>query len=275
MTKIKGATVLITGGARGLGKLIAKECIKGNAKEVVLWDIDESELAKVKSEFKNEKVRVRTAVVDVADPKLIRAEAAKEIDLSNGPDIIFNNAGIIVGKSFADHTEEDIERTIRINIGGVMHVASAFLPEMIKRKSGHVVNLASAVGMIANPNMSVYAASKWAVTGWSESLRLELEKVHRNLRVTTVMPSYIDTGMFSGVKAPLLTPIMKPEKIVKKIMKAVRSNQIILKAPFMVKSIPVLKGVLPTRVFDYVAGDLFGVYKSMDKFKGREKKKEV
>jgi all-trans-retinol dehydrogenase (NAD+) len=116
--------------------------------------------------------------------------------------------------------------------------------------------------------MSVYAGSKWAVIGWSESIRIEMERDKTGVRVTTVMPSYINTGMFDGVKAPLFTPILTPEFIVKKILQAVERNQPVVQEPFMTKTVPLLRSLLPSKAFDYVA-NTFGVYKSMDDFKGR------
>ncbi len=117
--------------------------------------------------------------------------------------------------------------------------------------------------------MAVYAGSKWAIVGWSESLRLELEQINRKLQVTTVTPSYIDTGMFEGVKAPLLTPLLKPEEIVEEIIDAIQQNKIWVRAPKVVSLLPILRGVLPTRLFDYTARQL-GVYSSMDQFMGRD-----
>ena len=184
-------------------------------------------------------------------------------------DILFNNAGIVVGKSFEQHTHRDISKTIDINVSGVMHVALEFLPGMIDQEEGHIINIASAAGLIPNPNMSVYAASKWAVVGWSESLRLEQQESKTNVKVTTVMPSYITTGMFDGVKSPFLTPALDPEYIVDKIMQAVKNDEIILMEPFMTKTIPLLRGILPTKAFDFIAGKIFGVYKTMDNFRGR------
>ncbi len=271
MTAIKGKTVLVTGAARGLGKLMCEESALRGAKEIIMWDIDEETLNTTANELAAKGHSVHPYVVDVTDVEQIEW-AASDIKSSVGTvDILFNNAGIVVGKSFVEHTDADIEKTIAINVLGVMRVAKAFLSDMIAQKSCHIINIASAAGMIANPNMSVYASSKWAVLGWSESLRLELEEINKNLRVLTVTPSYINTGMFDGVKAPMLTPIMEPDKIVARIMKAVEKNEILLRAPFVVNAIPMLKGILPTRVFDYVAGDLMGVYESMDKFKGHDK----
>jgi all-trans-retinol dehydrogenase (NAD+) len=139
---------------------------------------------------------------------------------------------------------------------------------MITQKSGHIVNIASAAGMMANPNMSVYAGSKWAVLGWSESLRIELEAMKGDLHVTTVTPGYIDTGMFDGVKSPLLLPLLKPDVIVKAILNGIEKNKLFVRKPFMVNSLTFVKGILPTRVFDWFVGTVLGVYKSMDDFKG-------
>ena len=149
-----------------------------------------------------------------------------------------------------------------------MQITRAFLPAMIAQKSGHIVNIASAAGMMANPNMSVYVGSKWAVLGWSESLRIELESLKQDLHVTTVTPGYIDTGMFDGVKSPLLLPLLKPKVIVDAIIKGVEKNKLFVRKPFMVSSLTFVKGILPTRAFDWFVGTVLGVYKSMDDFKG-------
>ncbi|MDX1904724.1 MAG: SDR family NAD(P)-dependent oxidoreductase, partial [Thermonemataceae bacterium] len=184
-------------------------------------------------------------------------------------DILFNNAGIVVGKHFHEHSHQEIEKTIRINVLGVMHVAKCFLGDMIKQKSGHIINIASAVGLLANPKMSVYAGSKWAVLGWSESLRLELEDMEGDLHVTTVCPSYIKTGMFEGVEAPLLAPLLEPEDITNQIISAVKSNEIEVKAPWSVHLIPILRGIMPTRIFDLVVGKGLNIYDSMANFVGK------
>lgn len=275
MTQIKNRCILITGGASGIGKLIAKRCLIKGAYKVILWDINEVNLKKTQSEFAMQGYKVDTDVVDVGDAEDIQRAAKQVKDTYTTVDILFNNAGIVVGKPFAEHSHRDIAKTIDINVSGVMHTAREFLPEMIDQCEGHIINLASASGLIGNPNMSVYASSKWAVIGWSESLRLEMEKDDTGVNITTVMPSYIDTGMFDGVKSPFLTPILTPEYIVDKIMQAVEDNTIILQEPFMVKAVPILKGILPQRMFDFVAGQIFGVHKTMDKFKGRPAKQAI
>lgn len=275
MTKIKNRCVLITGGASGIGKLIAKRCLEARAYKVILWDINEVALVKTKSHFANLGYSVDTDIVDVSKLEDIERAAKRVKDTYTTIDILFNNAGIVVGKPFVEHSHRDITKTMAINTTALMHITQEFLPDMVDQCEGHLINIASASGLISNPNMSVYAASKWAVIGWSDSVRLEMERGNTGVKVTTVLPSYISTGMFDGVKAPLLTPILTPDYIVDKIMEGVKKNEILLQEPFMVKSVPLLKGLLPTRVFDFVAGKIFGVHNTMDSFKGRPGKLAV
>jgi short-subunit dehydrogenase len=266
MTQFKNKNILITGGAGVLGGLFAKHAIERGAQKVVLWDVDEKGLENKQKELP----AVLTKKVDLSDRSEIENSASELLKQLGSVDIIFNNAGIVAGKPFEDCSQDEIEKVIQVNVLAVMHVTRVFLPEMVKNKIGHIINISSAASLIANPRMSVYAGSKWAVTGWSESLRIELEKMKKGVRVTTVQPGYIDTGMFEGVKAPFMTPILKPEKIALKIIRAVEKNKVTIRSPFMVKLTPFLKGVLPQRTFDFVAGKIFGVYSTMDSFTGRK-----
>lgn len=269
MTKISNRVVLITGGAQGIGKLLAKRCFEEKAHKVIIWDINERNLETTKAEFAKYGWEPATYVVDVANIEDIQENAEEVLRTHGTVDILFNNAGIVVGKPFNEHSHRDIQKTIDINVSGVMHVALEFINGMIEQQEGHIINIASAAGLMANPNMSVYASSKWAVVGWSESVRIEMEKNDTGVKVTTVMPGYINTGMFDGVKSPKLTPVLEPDYVVEKIIKAVKNNEIILQEPFMVRTVPMLRGILPPRIFDFIADKLFGVYNTMDKFTGR------
>lgn len=276
MSKIKGANVLITGGANGIGKLMGLKCLQESAANLIIWDINEENLDKTSKEFSAKGYKnVTTFLVDIAKIDDIE-KAATEVLLEIGNiDILINNAGIVAGKqNFWDYTARDIEKTISINVNGPMHVARVFLKDMINQRRGHVVNIASASSFISLPKGSVYASSKWAVFGWSESLRLELEDEGGDLHVTTVCPSYIDTGMFKGVKAPLLFPLLQPEEVANKVIAAIKRNEIILMLPEKTQIVPILKGLMPTRVFDKVAS-FIGVYTSMSSFEGRPKDERI
>jgi short-subunit dehydrogenase len=149
-----------------------------------------------------------------------------------------------------------------------MHITLEFLPDMLKQNSGHLINIASAAGMVANPQMSVYCASKWAVIGWSDSVRLEMKKLKKQVKVTTVTPYYINTGMFDGVKS--LIPIQNPEKATRKIIKGIERNRAFVRVPLIIYTLPLIKGLLPTIMFDWFVGKVLGVYKTMEHFKGRD-----
>ena len=154
-----------------------------------------------------------------------------------------------------------------------MFVTRAMLPDMLKRNHGHVCNIASAGGMLSNPKMSVYAASKWGAIGWSDSVRIELQEMNSNVHFTTVAPYYIKTGMFEGVRSPLI-PILKPEYVAKRIIRAIERNRSFRGIPFGFHFIRFWQAFLPTRIFDFFFGKVCGIYHAMDGFTGRQRAAE-
>lgn len=262
--------ILITGAASGIGKRFSQKIFDLADVELILWDLNHKQLAELRNSFpENLRSRVHVAGIDISNKERIYYESEHLKKENLLPDIIINCAGIVKGSYFHRHTMQEIEDTITINTLGSMWVIHAFLTEMIERGSGHIVNLASASGYIGNPRMSVYASSKWAVLGWSESLRIEMNRLKSGIKVTTVIPSYIDTGMFKGVKPPMFTPILKTDQIVDKMMRGIAREKSEIKAPFIVHFVPFLKAVLPYKLFDWFAGNVLGVYTSMDTFEGR------
>lgn len=265
MRSVEGAIVLVTGAARGMGRLYAQLAVAENAKAVVLWDSDEALLATVAEELGD---TAHPFVVDLADETAIVAAAARVMAEIGDPDVLINNAGIVRGKPFVEHDHTDISLTLAVNTAAPMHVTREFLPGMLAGPGPcRIVNIASAAGLLSNPRMSVYSASKWAVVGWSDSLRLELRGT--NVRVSTICPSYITTGMFAGAKGPRLTPIMQPDVVVARVWKAMKRGTPMLLLPAMVGVSKVFRGVLPLPAWDFIAGRVFRVYNSMDDFTGR------
>ncbi|MBO6585011.1 MAG: SDR family oxidoreductase [Gracilimonas sp.] len=270
MSSFKNKIVLITGGASGIGYLMGEKSLQREARKLIIWDINEDKLLDAAKRLSKQGYTVETGVVDVSDPEQVQQEAKKVLDEHGSIDMLFNNAGIVVGKKFEEHSIEHIKKTMNINSLGLMYVARAFLPAMIENGYGYIINIASAAGLTPNPGMTVYAASKWAAVGWSESLNLELKKNEDPVNVLTVMPSYINTGMFAGVTAPLLMPLLDPDDISTKILDAVEREKERLREPFMVKLTPFIRGILPAKLYDFVAGKIFGVYDSMNTFIGRK-----
>lgn len=266
MFNVNGSTVLITGAARGMGLLYARRAVADGAAAVVLWDIDRELLDQAAAELGPVAHPYR---VDVSSLEDIRRTARRTLDEVGAPDLLVNNAGIVRGKLFVEHDQEaDIRATMAINALAPMHITREFLPAMLGAgRDSRIVNIASAAGLVSNPRMSVYSASKWAVVGWSDSLRLELRRTP--VRVTTVCPSYVTTGMFAGAKGPRLTPLLAPETVVAKVWKAMRRGAPLLMLPAMVHAGKVAKGLLPIRVWDVVADRVFRIYNTMDDFTGR------
>ncbi|GAA1616062.1 SDR family NAD(P)-dependent oxidoreductase [Leucobacter chromiireducens] len=278
---MRGATVLITGAARGMGELYARRAAREGAAAIALWDVDTAradalaaELASTPATVRGGSApRVRVFTVDVSDREAIRRGVADTRAELGDPDVLINNAGIVRGALFWEHDpEQDIERTMRINTLGPMWLTREVLPAMIADTSRpkRILNIASAAGTLANPRMSVYASSKWAMIGWAESVRLELAgEGHRHVAVTTFCPSFISTGMFAGARGPLLTPIMTPQRAVRDAWNGMLAGTPMVLRPWTVKLAMAFRGVLPTRAWDVVAGRVFRVYSSMDRFTGR------
>ncbi|WP_194421025.1 SDR family NAD(P)-dependent oxidoreductase [Microbacterium abyssi] len=270
---ITDALVLITGAARGMGELYARRAVAARARAVALWDIDEDAANALAAELSRSGVDVRGYRIDVSEREQIVAGLEGVRADFGTPDVVINNAGIVRGAAFWEHDPvRDIEATMRINSLAAMWLTREVLPEMIADTSRpkRILNIASAAGTLANPNMSVYAASKWAMIGWSESMRLELAAHgHRHIKVTTFCPSYISTGMFAGARGPLLTPIMTPRHATAAAWNGMLRGTPMVLRPWTVKLSMALRGVLPTAAWDLLARHVFKVYSSMDQFTGR------
>jgi all-trans-retinol dehydrogenase (NAD+) len=274
---VHDANVLITGAAGGMGRMYAERAVAERAASVILWDRDGAALGRTADELGSAsrgRTRVQSFVVDVGDPGAIAKTAQKVRRDGGNPDVLINNAGIVRGNRYFWETDngEDTRPTMQVNALAPMYITREFLPGMIAAayRPSRIVNIASAAGTLANPRMAVYAASKAALIAWSESLRLELEQAdHTNVRVTTVTPSYISTGMFAGARGPVLTPVLEPEFVVDRVWRAMLAGRPLLELPWSVGVSRALRGMLPTRVFDRVVGDGLGIYRSMERFTGR------
>lgn len=272
MDVIQGSTVLVTGAASGMGARFARLAAEGGAARIALWDVDERGAAALAEQLAGPGLTARAYSVNLSSLEAIEAASATVRGELGAPDVLINNAGIVRGAPFWEHDQRrDIEGTMRVNSLAPMWLTREFLPDMMADTSRQkrVLNMASAAATLANPNMSVYAASKWALLGWSESLRLELSKQgHGHIGVTAFCPSYVSTGMFEGARGPLMTPILTPERATGAAWQGMLAAKPVVTKPWSVKFAMAMRGVLPTSAWDWVA-DLLGVYSSMDAFRGR------
>ena len=264
----KDQIVLITGGASGIGKIMGRMALSKGAACLVIWDINPSNIENAKKEL-SQYGPVSGDKVDVSDKECI-AQAYDKLKKEKGQvDILIQCAGIITSnRTFDQNSVDEIERTMKINAIAPMLVAHEMIGDMITRDHGHICTIASAGGMLSNPKMSIYAASKWAVIGWSDSVRIELHRMKSKVRMTTVAPYYINTGMFNGVQSKIF-PILDPEKTSAKIIRAIEKDKDFRGIPFGFHFIRFWQGVLPTCIFDWFFGDVFGIYHTMDNFTGR------
>jgi short-subunit dehydrogenase len=269
MSSLKLKRVLITGAAGGLGRTLAKHFADRGA-ELVLTDLQEGPLETVREELAAGGTRCRAYVLDITDEAAI-LEVRRRVHEDLGTiDILVNNAGVVFGGPFLEVPLARHQLTFRVNVEGQVAMTHAFLPDVLESSGGHVVFIASASGFIGLPNGSSYASSKWAVIGFAESIRAELKaQKHKHVGVTTVCPTYIDTGMFSGAAPPKTAKMLDPDEIAEKIVEAVANNQIWVLEPWIVKITPFLKNCLPTRVSDFIS-DAFGASSSMDQWRGHD-----
>ena len=266
MKDLKGKTVLITGGASGIGEIMVRLMLERKA-TVIIWDINQKYIDDALSKYPTE-----TALfgfqVDVSNSSQIQAAAQKVKQEIGVVDVLINNAGIVVGKFFNEHSVTDISASMEINAIGPMFVTREFLGDMLDQNAGHICNIASSGGLISNPKMSVYAASKWGLIGWSDSLRLEMKQLNKKVSVTTIMPYYIHTGMFAGVQSKI--PILQPEPAALKIVKAIEKNKKMITIPGYIYRVTRFgQAIFPIAVFDWFAGSVLGIYKTMEHFVGR------
>lgn len=267
--KFKGSNVLITGGASGIGKIMGRMALERGASTLIIWDINPQNITLTINEL-SIYGKVRGYIVDVSRNDLIIETYNKVKAECGNIDILINCAGIVTSnKTFDQQTTDEILRTMNINTIAPMLVTRAMLPDMLKRRVGHVCTIASAGGMLGNPRMSVYGASKWGAIGWSDSMRIELQANKSEVKVTTVAPYYINTGMFDGVKSRII-PILKPEYVAKKVIRAIEKNRTFCGIPFGFHFIRFWQAVLPTKAFDWLFGEVFGIYHTMDNFTGRK-----
>ena len=245
---VRGKVFLVTGGAMGMGKLVAERFGRDGAR-VVIWDVNKDALEKTEAEFKGKGYDVTTYIVDISDREAVYAAADRVKAEVGSVDVLMNNAGIVKGGHFLDTDDDDNFNTLGVNFISQMWTCKAFLPDMAARNDGHVIALASAAAITPTPGASAYAASKAAVRHWMDTLRWEFkERGKGGVKFTSICPSIVKTGMFDGCEAPILSPFMEPEKMADKIYEGYHKDKTTVLEPFVVKLTPLMAVTLPEPV---------------------------
>jgi short-subunit dehydrogenase len=217
MDNVRGRTIAITGAARGIGHATAKALLARGAR-VVIGDRDVRVLESAVAELAKFG-QVTGYPLDVSD----RASFATFLDKartdgSGHLDVLINNAGVMPVGPFLEQTEAAIRSSIEVNFYGVLTGCRLVLPEMVKRRRGHIVNIASMAGMVAVPGQAVYAGTKFAVVGLSTALADEFAP--QGVEVTVILPTFANTELIAGTTATGAQKPVQPEDVAAAVVKA-------------------------------------------------------
>ena len=194
MDYFKGKRAVITGASSGMGRALAQQ-LNGAGCAVWLADINADGLTAVAAQLDEQRAQVHTRVMDVADKDAMFAWAAEIGEQAESVDLVVNNAGVALMAQVKEMSFEDFEWLMGINFWGVVYGSQAFLPLLEKSPRGHLVNISSVFGMIAVPTQSAYNAAKFAVRGYTEALRQELDLENSTVKVCCVHPGGIATNI--------------------------------------------------------------------------------
>ncbi|NUM71674.1 MAG: SDR family NAD(P)-dependent oxidoreductase [Ignavibacteriaceae bacterium] len=271
--KLNESCAVVTGGAKGIGLATTKRLLAEGCK-VTIWDIDGKAIDDVIAGL-NSKGKLFGDVVDVTDKEIVYSAAARAIEQMGKVDILVNNAGYVMGGDFLDQPDEIWEKTIDINLTSFIYTTRAFLPGMYERNRGHIINISSAAGGLGVPGLSVYAATKWAVWGLTESLRFEaINAGKKGVRYSSIHPSYIKTGLFEGARIPfpgsLLVPLVENHDVIAKaiVESAIKKGRYSPKRPVTVNLTARTRALLPDFLFQKVLM-LLKIPQSMKTWHGR------
>ncbi len=241
-----GHVVAITGGARGIGAATAAALIARGAR-VAIGDLDAALAQQTAERLGSETVALP---LDVTDRDSF-TKFLDEVEGRLGPlDVLINNAGIMPVGPFLQESDATAERLVDINVHGVIFGSKLALERFIPRNRGHLVNIASIVGKMASPHLATYVATKHAVVGLTEALRLEL--VDTDIGLTVVMPVGVNTELYSGVEPLRGIKTPEPEEVAEAIVEALQTSRYEVYVPKRMNAFVRMSALLPRRVGDAI-----------------------
>jgi short-subunit dehydrogenase len=190
---ISGKHILITGGSSGIGKHLAGKLLE-HGNKVVIASNNSASLEQTVGELKNISSHIFFCSVDVSSTDSVHALAEFVLRHHDCPDILINNAGFATYRTFEESPITEIEQLVQVNLLGAMRCTHSFLPAMIARGHGSIVNIASIAGKLVMTPNGVYSASKHALVAWSEILKYELARF--NIDVSVICPGRVETAFF-------------------------------------------------------------------------------
>ena len=217
--ELKGKNVVVTGGCKGIGKAITQKFLENGANVAATYCNSESAAISLKDELKQYCNNLKFYKMDVSDAENTNSTMSKIQDDMNGIDILINNAGIIHDNLLCFMDNSDWDKVIKTNLYGTFYTSKSVLLNMITKKSGIIINIASVSGLTGIAGQSNYCASKFGIIGLTKALAKEVAV--KNIRVNAIAPGFIDTEMIGDVKKSLnisknthsMKRIGKPEEI--------------------------------------------------------------
>ncbi len=209
MKSFDGKVAAITGAGSGIGRALAVN-LAGQGCHLALSDVDEAGLVETVNACEGLGVKVTSKRVDVADRAAVFAWADEVVAEHGKANLIFNNAGVALSATIDSMAITDFEWLMNINFWGVVHGTQAFLPHLKATRDGHVVNISSVFGLVSIPSQSAYNAAKFAVRGFSDALRIELDAEHCGVSSTTVHPGGIKTNIVRNMRSDPNNPFERP-----------------------------------------------------------------
>jgi NAD(P)-dependent dehydrogenase (short-subunit alcohol dehydrogenase family) len=194
MRELRGRVAAVTGAGSGIGRALAEELAARGA-HLALSDVDEAGLADTVALVAGAGVNVTSSRVDVADRAAVYAWAEQVADEHGRVNLVVNNAGVALATTVEAMTYDDLEWLFGVNFWGVVHGTKAFLPHLKAAGEGHIVNMSSVFGLVGVPSQSAYVASKFAVRGFTDTLRVELAIENCGVSCTTVHPGGVKTNI--------------------------------------------------------------------------------
>jgi short-subunit dehydrogenase len=244
MDNVRGRTIAITGAARGIGHATAKALLVRGAR-VVIGDRDVRVLESAVTELARFG-QVTGYPLDVTDPASFATFLDKaRTDGSGHLDVLINNAGVMPVGPFLEQTEAAIRSSIEVNFYGVLTGCRLVLPEMVRRRTGHIVNIASMAGMVAVPGQVVYAGTKFAVVGLSTALADEFAP--QGVEVTVILPTFTNTELIAGTKSTGAQTPVQPEDIAAAIVKALDKPKTHVSVPAPLRFVGAVTSMLGPR----------------------------
>lgn len=246
--EISRKLVLITGGSSGIGKQLAIDFLKAKARVIIVSENSER-LQQALAELRTLSTQVYSVECDVGYTESVLKLRETVLEKYGSPDILVNNAGFATYRTFEATPFEELERLIQVNLLGAMRCTRAFLPEMIERKSGAIVNMASIAGRMAMTPNGVYSASKRGMVGWSETLKWELAPF--GIQVNVMCPGRVETAFFdhetfqSRIQRAETRYTITVKDISDATIKAIQRNRFLTCTPWTLGAVAWLLEVFP------------------------------